>query len=169
MTGMLFQRSLMMSQNVNSTSSEYLLFPEHMVALLSLAEETLCENTGSDKSKSFDCESRNRWNKRKTRTVLSAAQLNKLEIIFEKEKYPIRKMREHLATTLKLSITQVNRWFENRRVKSKSKSKRQQELSIEFNSKAARGRLSRRGRRAGARDCKHSSGDYTPLLPMLIT
>ncbi|KAH7693824.1 MLS-2 protein, partial [Aphelenchoides avenae] len=57
--------------------------------------------------------------KKKTRTVFTRQQVSQLEMTFELKRYLSSAERSQLATTLKLTETQVKIWFQNRRNKWK--------------------------------------------------
>ncbi|ESO01379.1 hypothetical protein HELRODRAFT_148321, partial [Helobdella robusta] len=57
--------------------------------------------------------------KKKTRTVFSRNQVFQLESIFDLKRYLSSSERAGLATTLRLTETQVKIWFQNRRNKWK--------------------------------------------------
>ncbi|MFT7805843.1 homeobox protein Nkx-2.3 [Arapaima gigas] len=57
--------------------------------------------------------------RRKPRVLFSQAQVFELERRFKQQRYLSAPEREHLATSLKLTSTQVKIWFQNRRYKCK--------------------------------------------------
>ncbi|XP_021037566.1 homeobox protein Nkx-2.6 isoform X1 [Mus caroli] len=57
---------------------------------------------------------------RKSRVLFSQAQVLALERRFKQQRYLTAPEREHLASALQLTSTQVKIWFQNRRYKSKS-------------------------------------------------
>ncbi|XP_049809067.1 homeobox protein Nkx-2.5-like [Schistocerca nitens] len=57
--------------------------------------------------------------KRKPRVLFSQAQVHELERRFKQQRYLSAQEREHLASHLKLTSTQVKIWFQNRRYKNK--------------------------------------------------
>ncbi|XP_062375591.1 homeobox protein Nkx-2.3 isoform X2 [Sardina pilchardus] len=57
--------------------------------------------------------------RRKPRVLFSQAQVFELERRFKQQRYLSAPEREHLASTLKLTSTQVKIWFQNRRYKCK--------------------------------------------------
>lgn len=59
--------------------------------------------------------------KRKTRTVFTEQQLEKLELRFMEKRYLTSFERKNLADDLSLSDVQVKTWFQNRRMKLKAK------------------------------------------------
>ncbi|XP_023678403.2 homeobox protein Nkx-2.5 [Paramormyrops kingsleyae] len=58
-------------------------------------------------------------NRRKPRVLFSQAQVFELERRFKEQRYLSAPEREHLASALKLTSTQVKIWFQNRRYKCK--------------------------------------------------
>lgn len=73
-----------------------------------------CAETDAEKSASKQPRSR-----RKPRVLFSQAQVFELERRFKQQRYLSAPEREHLATSLKLTSTQVKIWFQNRRYKCK--------------------------------------------------
>lgn len=61
--------------------------------------------------------------KRKRRVLFSQAQVYELEKRFKMQKYLSAQEREHLASGLNLTPTQVKIWFQNHRYKTKKSSK----------------------------------------------
>ncbi len=57
--------------------------------------------------------------RRKPRVLFSQAQVYELERRFKQQKYLSAPERDHLASVLKLTSTQVKIWFQNRRYKCK--------------------------------------------------
>nr|CAD7409848.1 unnamed protein product [Timema cristinae] len=57
--------------------------------------------------------------KRKPRVLFSQAQVHELERRFKQQRYLSAPEREHFASVLKLTSTQVKIWFQNRRYKNK--------------------------------------------------
>ncbi|XP_023247150.1 homeobox protein HMX3-like [Copidosoma floridanum] len=68
--------------------------------------------------------------KKKTRTVFSRTQVFQLESTFDMKRYLSSSERAALATSLRLTETQVKIWFQNRR----NKWKRQLAAELETNS-----------------------------------
>ncbi|KAM3865263.1 homeobox protein Nkx-2.5-like [Diretmus argenteus] len=66
--------------------------------------------------------------RRRPRVLFSQAQVFELERRFKQQRYLSAPEREHLATTLKLTSTQVKIWFQNRRYKCK---RQRQDKSLE--------------------------------------
>lgn len=71
---------------------------------------------GPDSGKAVTKQQRTR---RKPRVLFSQAQVFELERRFKQQRYLSAPEREHLATSLKLTSTQVKIWFQNRRYKCK--------------------------------------------------
>ncbi|KAM6972190.1 homeobox protein Nkx-2.3 [Aplochiton taeniatus] len=67
--------------------------------------------------------------RRKPRVLFSQAQVFELERRFKQQRYLSAPEREHLASTLKLTSTQVKIWFQNRRYKCK---RQRQDKSLEL-------------------------------------
>uniref|UniRef100_A0A8C8S846 Homeobox domain-containing protein n=1 Tax=Pelusios castaneus TaxID=367368 RepID=A0A8C8S846_9SAUR len=70
--------------------------------------------------------------RRKPRVLFSQAQVFELERRFKQQKYLSAPEREHLASVLKLTSTQVKIWFQNRRYKCK---RQRQEKSLELSAR----------------------------------
>ncbi|XP_034617725.1 homeobox protein Nkx-2.6 [Trachemys scripta elegans] len=75
------------------------------------------------------CERPKQRQRRKPRVLFSQAQVFELERRFKQQKYLSAPEREHLASLLKLTSTQVKIWFQNRRYKCK---RQRQDKSLEF-------------------------------------
>ncbi|XP_004077194.1 homeobox protein Nkx-2.3 [Oryzias latipes] len=73
-----------------------------------------CEDAESEKSSTKQPRTR-----RKPRVLFSQAQVFELERRFKQQRYLSAPEREHLASSLKLTSTQVKIWFQNRRYKCK--------------------------------------------------
>lgn len=86
----------------------------------SACASSMCEETTMEKKKDFDpeCLQRQRT-RRKPRVLFSQQQVYELERRFKQQRYLSAPEREQLATTLKLTSTQVKIWFQNRRYKCK--------------------------------------------------
>uniref|UniRef100_A0A452GYL1 Homeobox domain-containing protein n=1 Tax=Gopherus agassizii TaxID=38772 RepID=A0A452GYL1_9SAUR len=67
--------------------------------------------------------------RRKPRVLFSQAQVFELERRFKQQRYLSAPEREHLASSLKLTSTQVKIWFQNRRYKCK---RQRQDKSLEM-------------------------------------
>ncbi|XP_010158126.1 PREDICTED: homeobox protein Nkx-2.6-like, partial [Eurypyga helias] len=67
--------------------------------------------------------------RRKPRVLFSQAQVLELERRFKQQKYLSAPEREHLASVLQLTSTQVKIWFQNRRYKCK---RQRQDKSLEL-------------------------------------
>ncbi|KAF7219980.1 homeobox protein Nkx-2.3 [Nothobranchius furzeri] len=72
-----------------------------------------CEDLESDKS------AKQQRTRRKPRVLFSQTQVFELERRFKQQRYLSAPEREHLASSLKLTSTQVKIWFQNRRYKCK--------------------------------------------------
>uniref|UniRef100_A0A8B9J0V1 NK2 homeobox 3 n=1 Tax=Amazona collaria TaxID=241587 RepID=A0A8B9J0V1_9PSIT len=72
--------------------------------------------------------------RRKPRVLFSQAQVFELERRFKQQRYLSAPEREHLASSLKLTSTQVKIWFQNRRYKCK---RQRQDKSLELGGPAA--------------------------------
>lgn len=70
---------------------------------------------------------------KRTRTIFTADQLERLEKEFDRQQYIVGTQRLYLAADLGLSETQVKIWFQNRRIKW-----RRQNLNTAGNSKTGR-------------------------------
>lgn len=71
--------------------------------------------------------------RRKPRVLFSQAQVFELERRFKQQRYLSAPEREHLASSLKLTSTQVKIWFQNRRYKCK---RQRQDKSLELGAHA---------------------------------
>nr|CAA72002.1 Nkx2-3 [Mus musculus] len=71
--------------------------------------------------------------RRKPRVLFSQAQVFELERRFKQQRYLSAPEREHLASSLKLTSTQVKIWFQNRRYKCK---RQRQDKSLELGTHA---------------------------------
>ncbi|XP_043912660.1 homeobox protein Nkx-2.3 [Protopterus annectens] len=89
-----------------------------------------CEETGESKDVGSESRPKQRT-RRKPRVLFSQAQVFELERRFKQQRYLSAPEREHLATTLKLTSTQVKIWFQNRRYKCK---RQRQDKSLEMSS-----------------------------------
>uniref|UniRef100_A0A8C9TFV4 NK2 homeobox 3 n=1 Tax=Scleropages formosus TaxID=113540 RepID=A0A8C9TFV4_SCLFO len=74
-----------------------------------------CEEAGNSDSE----RAQRPRSRRKPRVLFSQAQVFELERRFKQQRYLSAPEREHLATSLKLTSTQVKIWFQNRRYKCK--------------------------------------------------
>ncbi|XP_064466332.1 homeobox protein Nkx-2.3-like [Ornithodoros turicata] len=68
-------------------------------------------------------------NRKKPRVLFSQSQVYELERRFKEQKYLSASERDHLASALKLTSTQVKIWFQNRRYKCK---RQRQDKSLEL-------------------------------------
>lgn len=82
----------------------------------------------TDKS-TGECHFQKQRQRRKPRVLFSQAQVYELERRFKQQRYLSAPEREHLASMLKLSSTQVKIWFQNRRYKCK---RQRQDKSLEL-------------------------------------
>ncbi|KHN77361.1 Homeobox protein HMX3 [Toxocara canis] len=71
--------------------------------------------------------------KKKTRTVFSRQQVSQLEMTFDMKRYLSSQERAHLASTLRLTETQVKIWFQNRRNKWKRQAVTEMDASNSLN------------------------------------
>ncbi|VDK42555.1 unnamed protein product [Anisakis simplex] len=71
--------------------------------------------------------------KKKTRTVFSRQQVSQLEMTFDMKRYLSSQERAHLASTLRLTETQVKIWFQNRRNKWKRQAVTEMDSSAGLN------------------------------------
>ncbi|XP_008277969.1 homeobox protein Nkx-2.3 [Stegastes partitus] len=83
-----------------------------------------CEDPDSEKPATKQQRTR-----RKPRVLFSQAQVFELERRFKQQRYLSAPEREHLASSLKLTSTQVKIWFQNRRYKCK---RQRQDKSLEI-------------------------------------
>ncbi|KAF7653452.1 hypothetical protein LDENG_00082640, partial [Lucifuga dentata] len=83
-----------------------------------------CEEADPEKTSSKQPRTR-----RKPRVLFSQAQVFELERRFKQQRYLSAPEREHLASSLKLTSTQVKIWFQNRRYKCK---RQQQDKTLEM-------------------------------------
>ncbi|XP_048885826.1 homeobox protein Nkx-2.5 [Brienomyrus brachyistius] len=82
-------------------------------------EEKERKDEQSDDLKTEDTERPRQRKRRKPRVLFSQAQVYELERRFKQQKYLSAPERDHLASVLKLTSTQVKIWFQNRRYKCK--------------------------------------------------
>lgn len=82
-----------------------------------------------DDSRQDESERPKQRTRRKPRVLFSQAQVFELERRFKQQRYLSAPEREHLASTLKLTSTQVKIWFQNRRYKCK---RQRQDKSLEM-------------------------------------
>ncbi|NWR76756.1 NKX26 protein, partial [Centropus unirufus] len=83
----------------------------------------------ADERKISPCHYPKQRQRRKPRVLFSQAQVFELEQRFKQQKYLSAPEREHLASALKLTSTQVKIWFQNRRYKCK---RQRQDKSLEL-------------------------------------
>ncbi|XP_040393965.1 homeobox protein Nkx-2.6 [Cygnus olor] len=83
----------------------------------------------ADEKKTDPCNHPKQRHQRKPRVLFSQAQVFELERRFKQQKYLSAPEREHLASVLKLTSTQVKIWFQNRRYKCK---RQRQDKSLEL-------------------------------------
>ncbi|XP_037634688.1 NK2 transcription factor related 7 [Sebastes umbrosus] len=100
----------------------------------SAAEEEINEQEISGPDSPPDCDkasrsSRARLQRRKPRVLFSQSQVSELERRFRQQRYLSAPEREHLASILTLTSTQVKIWFQNRRYKCK---RQRQDKSLEL-------------------------------------
>ncbi|KAG9334845.1 hypothetical protein JZ751_006414, partial [Albula glossodonta] len=82
-------------------------------------KEDYSQNELGDEEKGEDAERPRQRKRRKPRVLFSQAQVYELERRFKQQKYLSAPERDHLASVLKLTSTQVKIWFQNRRYKCK--------------------------------------------------
>ncbi|KAJ8406036.1 hypothetical protein AAFF_G00309240 [Aldrovandia affinis] len=82
-------------------------------------KELYSQNEPGDEEKGDDAERPRQRKRRKPRVLFSQAQVYELERRFKQQKYLSAPERDHLASVLKLTSTQVKIWFQNRRYKCK--------------------------------------------------
>ncbi|KAJ6667975.1 hypothetical protein lerEdw1_016296 [Lerista edwardsae] len=82
-----------------------------------------------EKRDAEDAERPRQRKRRKPRVLFSQAQVYELERRFKQQKYLSAPERDHLASVLKLTSTQVKIWFQNRRYKCK---RQRQDQSLEM-------------------------------------
>ncbi|XP_062979360.1 homeobox protein Nkx-2.5 isoform X2 [Elgaria multicarinata webbii] len=82
-----------------------------------------------EKREAEDPERPRQRKRRKPRVLFSQAQVYELERRFKQQKYLSAPERDHLASVLKLTSTQVKIWFQNRRYKCK---RQRQDQSLEM-------------------------------------
>ncbi|XP_068776792.1 homeobox protein Nkx-2.6 [Struthio camelus] len=80
-------------------------------------------------TKADPCNPPKQRQRRKPRVLFSQAQVFELERLFKQQKYLSAPEREHLASLLQLTSTQVKIWFQNRRYKCK---RQRQDKSLEL-------------------------------------
>uniref|UniRef100_K7GGX3 Homeobox domain-containing protein n=1 Tax=Pelodiscus sinensis TaxID=13735 RepID=K7GGX3_PELSI len=83
----------------------------------------------TEEEKTDPCQHPKQRQRRKPRVLFSQAQVFELERRFKQQKYLSAPEREHLASLLKLTSTQVKIWFQNRRYKCK---RQRQDKSLEL-------------------------------------
>ncbi|XP_076311491.1 uncharacterized protein LOC143225619 [Tachypleus tridentatus] len=81
--------------------------------------EVSTDNTGDKKTDSTEHPSDQAPKKRKRRVLFSKAQTYELERRFRQQRYLSAPEREHLASIIRLTPTQVKIWFQNHRYKTK--------------------------------------------------
>ncbi|XP_053944747.1 homeobox protein Nkx-2.6 [Cuculus canorus] len=89
----------------------------------------LAHSFEADERKTNPCHHPKQRQRRKPRVLFSQAQVFELERRFKQQKYLSAPEREHLASVLKLTSTQVKIWFQNRRYKCK---RQRQDKSLEM-------------------------------------
>ncbi|XP_065564100.1 homeobox protein Nkx-2.2a-like isoform X2 [Artemia franciscana] len=87
------------------------------IDVLSLSDKDYISETESDDKNSGKTEGAQK--KRKRRVLFSKAQTFELERRFRQQKYLSAPEREHLASIIRLTPTQVKIWFQNHRYKTK--------------------------------------------------
>ncbi|KAM6113304.1 homeobox protein Nkx-2.6 [Phoenicopterus ruber ruber] len=94
-----------------------------------LGKRLLAHPLEADGKKADPCHRPKQRQRRKPRVLFSQAQVFELERRFKQQKYLSAPEREHLASVLKLTSTQVKIWFQNRRYKCK---RQRQDKSLEL-------------------------------------
>ncbi|XP_009958325.1 PREDICTED: homeobox protein Nkx-2.6, partial [Leptosomus discolor] len=89
----------------------------------------LAHPSEADEKKADPCHHPKQRQRRKPRVLFSQAQVFELERRFKQQKYLSAPERDHLASVLKLTSTQVKIWFQNRRYKCK---RQRQDKSLEL-------------------------------------
>ncbi|XP_019338000.2 homeobox protein Nkx-2.6 [Alligator mississippiensis] len=96
---------------------------------MDLGKCLIAESFEMEKKEEDPCERPKQRQRRKPRVLFSQAQVFELERRFKQQKYLSAPEREHLASMLKLTSTQVKIWFQNRRYKCK---RQRQDKSLEL-------------------------------------
>ncbi|NXY92135.1 NKX23 protein, partial [Alcedo cyanopectus] len=98
------------------------------------AENCVLKKPLDASEKADEAERPKQRSRRKPRVLFSQAQVFELERRFKQQRYLSAPEREHLASSLKLTSTQVKIWFQNRRYKCK---RQRQDKSLELGGPAA--------------------------------
>lgn len=114
------------SFNCNFSSVFFFVFIDHCAS--PPCDESDKDIKPTDKS-TGECHFQKQRQRRKPRVLFSQAQVYELERRFKQQRYLSAPEREHLASMLKLSSTQVKIWFQNRRYKCK---RQRQDKSLEL-------------------------------------
>ncbi|XP_075766879.1 homeobox protein Nkx-2.6 [Pelodiscus sinensis] len=96
---------------------------------MGLRKSLTADSCQTEEEKTDPCQHPKQRQRRKPRVLFSQAQVFELERRFKQQKYLSAPEREHLASLLKLTSTQVKIWFQNRRYKCK---RQRQDKSLEL-------------------------------------
>ena len=71
----------------------------------------------------------NRKTSKRSRTIFTPAQLERLESTFARQQYVAGEERRNLASALRLTETHVKVWFQNRRIRFRRQAQQQSDIS----------------------------------------
>ena len=78
-----------------------------------------------------DANSKDRFKaKKRTRTIFTPVQLERLESTFSRQQYVAGEERRRLAASLKLTETHVKVWFQNRRIRFRKQAHQQTDIAL---------------------------------------